>query len=290
MAVPIKQVLNTSATYSSLEETLLNPAVALSTRFNALFQLKALNTAQAIDIIQKAFIDKSALLKHELAYVLGQMKNPYALPCLYSIVESNQDLMTRHEAAEAIGAIGLTSSISFLEQYLTNEHDVLRETCYLSIESIKQGQVPNKIYKSIDPAPALDEQRLFELEKMLLDQELGLFKRYRAMFSLRDIGTDEAVAVLEKGFMDSSALFRHEIAYVFGQMQKLSSVDSLVKVLCDTKEIGMVRHEAAEALGSIGTDECRKVLERFVHDKDVVVRESCLVGLGMLDDEFVVVQ
>jgi hypothetical protein len=26
--------------------------------------------------------------------------------------------MTRHEAAEAIGAIGLTSSISFLEQYL----------------------------------------------------------------------------------------------------------------------------------------------------------------------------
>jgi deoxyhypusine monooxygenase len=68
------------------------------------------------------------------------------------------------------------------------------------------------------------------LEQTLMDQSLPLFERYRAMFSLRNIGGKAAVDALAKGFHDSSALFRHEIAYVFGQMQDPHSVDALVEV------------------------------------------------------------
>lgn len=50
------------------------------------------------------------------------------------------------------------------------------------------------------------------------------------MFSLRNIGTDEAVLALATGFDDTSALFRHEIAYIFGQMQHPKSVEPLQKV------------------------------------------------------------
>ena len=38
--------------------------------------------------------------------------------------------------------------------------------------------------------------------------ELPLFQRYRAMFALRNIGTDEAVDALASGFSDDSALFK----------------------------------------------------------------------------------
>lgn len=47
----------------------------------------------------------------------------------------------------------------------------------------------------------------------------------------------------------------------------------------------MVRHEAAEALGSIGTDECWPVLNQFRMDAEQVVRESCEVGLDMWEFE-----
>lgn len=48
----------------------------------------------------------------------------------------------------------------------------------------------------------------------------------------------------------------------------------------------MVRHEAAEALGSLGEEEgVEDVLKRFLHDKERVVRESCIVALDMAEYE-----
>jgi deoxyhypusine monooxygenase len=47
----------------------------------------------------------------------------------------------------------------------------------------------------------------------------------------------------------------------------------------------MVRHESAEALGSIATPECFEILKAFEHDTQDVVRESCIVALDMYDYE-----
>lgn len=47
----------------------------------------------------------------------------------------------------------------------------------------------------------------------------------------------------------------------------------------------MVRHECAEALGAIATDECRSILEKYLKDQERVVRESCEVALDMCDYE-----
>ena len=44
------------------------------------------------------FADESALLKHELAYVLGQKKDERALPVLTRVLEdTGEDPMVRHE-------------------------------------------------------------------------------------------------------------------------------------------------------------------------------------------------
>ena len=74
---------------------------ALKDRFRALFTLKNLGGHEAIDLIAQSFNDPSALLKHELAYCLGQMQDKYAIPILTKVLEDEtQEPMVRHEAGE----------------------------------------------------------------------------------------------------------------------------------------------------------------------------------------------
>ncbi|KAI9205283.1 armadillo-type protein [Polychytrium aggregatum] len=297
---PLEFAKSDPATYSRLEETLLNSSgsVALHQRFRALFTLKSFKTDQAVDIIAKGFSDSSILFKHELAYVLGQMKNPHAIKDLVAVLSNTTEApMVRHEAAEALGAISDTAALETLIRFKEDESRVVRETIELAIEKIqydekkRQGliseDVSNSLYTSIDPAPPVTEQgqSVEELRKALMDASLPLFERYRAMFALRNRGDTDAVLALAEGLEDESALFRHEIAYVFGQMQHPASVPALVKSLSKTTEESMVRHECAEALGSIATPEVFPVLKQFSQDPERVVRESCIVGLDMYEYE-----
>jgi hypothetical protein len=57
------------------------------------------------------------------------------------------------------------------------------------------------------------------LSAQLNDQSLPLFDRYQAMFSLRNNGGKTAVLALTTAFGDPSPLFRHEVAFVLGQLQ-----------------------------------------------------------------------
>ena len=105
--------LITSSTLSDLQSTLLNTkgTVPLAQRFRALFTLKSFGKSTAavddvlvsdaaIQIIAQGFSDPSALLKHELAYVLGQMGNLRAVPVLEQVLgDMQQDAMVRHEVS-----------------------------------------------------------------------------------------------------------------------------------------------------------------------------------------------
>ncbi|CAI5530661.1 unnamed protein product [Closterium sp. Naga37s-1] len=69
-------------------------------------------------------------------------------------------------------------------------------------------------------------------------------------------GANAAVgAVVEALETCSSALLRHEIAYVLGQLQNKTAAQALVRALEDTSCHAMVRHEAAVALGSVAGEE-----------------------------------
>ena len=56
-----------------------------------------------------------------------------------------------------------------------------------------------------------------------------------------------------------------------------------LQTLCNEEEHGMVRHEAAEAIGAIGNEECVALLERYQRDKEELVRESFEVSLDAVD-------
>jgi deoxyhypusine monooxygenase len=138
-------------------------------------------------------------------------------------------------------------------------------------------------FGSVDPAPASQTTEIGQLGKTLCDEEQRMFLRMRALFALRNIGGKESVEALAAAFGSSSALLKHEVAYVLGQMQDQCAVPFLIDRLEDLDEDLMVRHEAAEALGAIGDRKALETLERFSQDDEVVVAESCEVAIDLLN-------
>lgn len=298
MALEVEPV--TDADLGKLEEVLLNKEgnVSLHRRFRALFTLRNMDDDRAVEAISKGFVDESALLKHELAYCLGQMKRTSALPTLEDVLrDPREDPMVRHEAAEALGAISDPSSMRILSQYASDPDRAVRETCEIALAKIQYDHSPEgkafrsqlkSEFTSIDPAPPSEQkEEIAVLRTRLLDTSMPLFKRYRAMFALRDIGTPPAIDALADGFGDSSDLFKHEIAFVFGQLSDPHSVPALLRVLQKDSEADMVRHEAAEALGGIATDDVLPHLREWNMRPDAprVVRESCEIALDMWEYE-----
>ena len=110
-----------------------------------------------------------------------------------------------------------------------------------------------------------------------------MFQRMRALFALRNIGGKDSVEALAAAYSSESALLKHEIAYVMGQMQDPHAVPYLIERLEDMEEDLMVRHEAAEALGAIGDRVAMGTLERFVTDPEPVISESCEVAIDLLE-------
>ena len=62
-----------------------------------------------------------------------------------------------------------------------------------------------------------------------------LFQRMRALFALRNIG-GRMVEALAAAYSSKSALLKHEIAYVMGQMQDAHAVPYLIERLEDMEE------------------------------------------------------
>ncbi|EAT83914.1 deoxyhypusine hydroxylase [Parastagonospora nodorum] len=300
----------------TLRKIVTSESEPLARRFRALFSLKHLaslqppteQTVPAIEAIAAAFSSPSALLKHELAYCLGQSGHDAAIAPLRGVLEDkDEDSMCRHEAAEALGALSDKGSLELLKKMRddANEVDVVRETCDIAVDRIEwehglqkgTEKLKKSDFTSVDPAPPMPESNeapsIPALEKTLLDTTLPLFQRYRAMFALRDLSSPPdlptavpAVHALARGFGDPSALFRHEIAFVFGQLSHPASIPSLTEALSNTKEASMVRHEAAEALGSLGDEEgVEETLKKFLNDPEQVVRDSVIVALDMAEFE-----
>jgi deoxyhypusine monooxygenase len=138
-------------------------------------------------------------------------------------------------------------------------------------------------FESVDPAPPSHVKDIHLLGKILVNEDEKMFQRMRALFALRGIGGAKSVDALAAAFSSNSALLKHEIAYVMGQMQDNHALPYLIDRLEDTSENLMVRHEAAEALGAIGDMTALKTLKKFVNDSEPVISESCEVALDLLD-------
>ncbi|TGZ64142.1 hypothetical protein CRM22_006522 [Opisthorchis felineus] len=279
----------------------------------------------------------NALLQHEAAYCLGQRRNPEAVPYLVQAVhDSRHPPVVRHEAAEALAAlcelpgVDLDSVEQVLSRFAASDVVELAQTCQLGLGRLNwlrqrsgcppKRQIAKEIFPdTVDPAPSIDpafREDATVLRDIMMDPGKSLFTRYQALFSLRDCilevkfepsdrlsSADALATMLAEGLhAPGSALLRHEVAFVLGQLCMPVTVPDLAESLQLTSEHPMVRHEAAEALGAVlghisaeSTDDnhpnmhepfalaARCVLQEYLHDEEPLVRESCVLALDIAD-------
>lgn len=125
---------------ATLRACLVDTAQPIQKRTHAAFYLRTDGGPEAVAAIAEALTnrDDSALLRHELAYVLGQIRDTRACPVLTEVLSDvGDDVMVRHEAAEALGAIGDASAVGVLEKYAQDPVPEVADTCKLSLDLIK---------------------------------------------------------------------------------------------------------------------------------------------------------
>ena len=252
-----------------------------------------------------------SLLRHECAYVLGQLRDAGAQSSLERVLcDEDEDAMLRHECAEALGGIGVGEAVLARLAASTVAPWVVAQTCEIARDFLRwkvegdgagdgEGAAAPPVvacacmlspFNSHDPAPPDPLHAAWTTEALgdrLLDAEAPVFERYRAMFSLRNRGGEASVRALGAALVRdaSSPLLRHEVAFVLGQLQHAAALPFLAESLRRPKEHAIVRHESAEALGALEGcwDDCEAVLNEFKADGDVVIAQSCEVALDAAD-------
>lgn len=268
----------------------------IAKRMRTVFLLKQVGDEEAIEALTLGLYSKSVLLGHECAYALGQLQDKVAVPQLVKASQDTQlDPIVRHECVEALANIDADtpSTVELLERLCKDPCSEVSDTAIIAIEKVKRAKMelqqameqnaPQSKYYSVDPAPPLAIDSIDELKERLNDRSASLYDRYRAMFTLRNIGTAEAIEALASSLDgDDSPVFRHEIAYVMGQIAHPAALECLQKLLANKDEHAMVRHEAAEAIGAIAETDCEPMLRSYLETKDnIIVQESCEVALDL---------
>lgn len=254
----------------------------ISLKMRCLFYLRNLGTAEAASCIQRCLSRDSVLLDHEVAYVLGQLKQRNSIEYLFEMAgDSTLSDIVRHEAIEALGNFEDPTLIPRIENFLNIENLIIKESAILALQKLAENE-PIHVGRFGSRDPAYPYRGEYETAVYMFERG-NIAEKYKAIFYLRDKNDKESVDTLASGFKDPSDLLRHEIAFVFGQMQNEHAIPALIKVLEDPEEKDIVRHEAAEALGNIGTMECVEVLKGYLDSDIRILKESAQVGLGIAD-------
>jgi deoxyhypusine monooxygenase len=131
-------VMHESRDLQELRGILLDPRQKMWERYRALFALRALGTEPAIEVIGRCMLTaESALLRHECAFVFGQMADERCIPWLERSLAGDEHPMVRHEAAEALGAIANDQCLAMLRHYMVKDPAIeVRESCEVALDNI----------------------------------------------------------------------------------------------------------------------------------------------------------
>eukprot|EP00347_Sterkiella_histriomuscorum_P019136 403342811 len=291
----------------------------IAKRVSSLWCLRTVASLEAVEGLFKAFEieQKSELLKHEICYALGQMdKSPEHVQKIQDFLEKVLDgdypKIVLHEAVEALGNINSENTLKLLKRFENEPSEILYETCFLTIKLVEWREATEngkkeglnlaklKFNTTNDPAPPFNYIRepkykdIAFLEQIILDNEnYNLFDRYRALFTLRELNTEEAVVAMcqcltRENSRKCSALLKHEVAFILAQMEEVCrvAVPFLIDCVSNEEEAPIVRHEVLVSLGDMIDD--KSMLEQFVDHHDLIVNESCQVAFSYIDNRLAI--
>lgn len=131
--------------YNSIEKIgsiMHNPNETYFNRYRALFTLREFNNDKAVKVLCESFDKKhsskfSALFKHEVSFILGQMceQAKSALNALEVVLQDeDEDPIVRHETALTLGEI--TKSKELLNKYCKHENQLVSESCQIALDFV----------------------------------------------------------------------------------------------------------------------------------------------------------
>lgn len=131
----------TSGDESELASRLLDPRQPVFERMRALFGLRSLGTPGAVEAIGACLArDGSALVRHEAAYIFGQMQDPLSIPHLARSLETDPNPMVRHESAESLGNMPpehRKTTRGLLARALVADRSIeVRESCEVALANL----------------------------------------------------------------------------------------------------------------------------------------------------------
>jgi deoxyhypusine monooxygenase len=123
---------------------LCDESLDLVERYRAMFSLRNRAGEECVQQLCRALLeDKSSpLLRHEIAFVLGQLQHPSSIDALEtSLARKEEHVMVRHESAEALGAIDVQDSVQWqrieaiLTKYQQDEILAVAESCIVALDA-----------------------------------------------------------------------------------------------------------------------------------------------------------
>lgn len=123
--------------FSTTQKRLLDRSQPLAKRMRVVCSLRAVAGQGTVEALASCLDDESALLRHEVAYALGQKEEASAVGVLIKALREDQDSMVRHEAAEALGAINVAEAEKVLEEFENCDCEPLAHTCQLALDRIR---------------------------------------------------------------------------------------------------------------------------------------------------------
>jgi deoxyhypusine monooxygenase len=113
-------------------------------------------------------------------------------------------------------------------------------------------------------------------------QHLNETERFEAISNLVTNHTLEARKIARSGLLDESGLVRHEAAFVLGSIGRdRDDLSALLSCLSDPSPF--VRHEAALAVGQIGNPDCVETLRKGLSDAVPEVAASCAIAITKIE-------
>ena len=298
-------------------QTLNDLSKPVPERLSSLWCLRTVGSLEALEACCQAFDaePKSDLLKHEICFVLGQMnKSPEhiqkAQTFLEKVMEGEHSNVVHHEAMEALGNLNQETTWKYLKEYESkpSEGNIIYDTVFLASKLMEWKKTTDngkteglhklkQRFTNLDPAPLfnlVDEPKYADvkyLQEMLLDDKnFDLFQRYRALFTLRDIYTEEAVLAIcqtltKENFAHCSPLFKHEVAFVLAQMEGVfkTAIPFLLDCVNNEEEADITKHEVLVCLGEVLDEKDKQLVEPFTKHPVLIVAESAQCALFNID-------
>eukprot|EP00928_Gymnodinium_smaydae_P021678 TRINITY_DN18486_c0_g1_i2.p1 TRINITY_DN18486_c0_g1~~TRINITY_DN18486_c0_g1_i2.p1 ORF type:complete len:344 (-),score=68.66 TRINITY_DN18486_c0_g1_i2:181-1212(-) len=115
---------------------LSDQGAALYERYIAMFTLRNLGAVAEIAAALRSDVS-SPVLRHELAFILGQMDDEAATEALCANLENTADHgMVRHESAIALGSIGGERAKACLQRFSSDGEAMVAESCLVALDTL----------------------------------------------------------------------------------------------------------------------------------------------------------